>query len=153
MHRVLIILTVLIASTCLGLCLEGCGRSSRPSAIRFTVPNGFRGIFVVTENTNASAPTVDAGGTYIISVPRSAQIIVNDTRFLEHIASMSAAYADGTVLPAEMLHPISYFSDTVALYIVTVDSEGTYYFFVGTDREMASIYHSRDYTLGGVPDE
>lgn len=118
------------------------GSCDEPSRLSFSVPGGFRGVFVLIEDDDAPDPTVRADGTHVISVPASGRVRMNDTTFLEHISSMTAAYADGTPLPISMLEPSAPFTDAVALYLVSVDADGTYSFFVGTDRQMASIHES-----------
>ena len=146
-----IVVVVTISVSCL-LNISGCDGSADSSQLQFILPNHFRGVFVISEDPNAPPATVGGDGVYRLRVPKSARIKVQDTSFLNLIGSMKAKYVNGGRLPAMTLNSQPPYSDEVSLNIVRGDSDGSFYFFVGTDRDKAALYKSGDLELGGVKD-
>lgn len=131
------------------LWMGACEPMRGPSRIHFTVPTGFRGVFSIAAVPGGKVPPV-VGGVVQITVPTTAIVMVSDDEFLERIGAMSATYSDGAVLQTQMMQPLPPFSGRVSLYLATVSSRGTYYFFVGTDQEMSDLYVSRKFEVGST---
>ena len=132
------------------IALFGCNNHDDCSKVIFTVPNDYCGTFAVIEDQDAPQARIDEDGTYALVVPANGKVKIKSTLFLSCINSLLGAYENGNRLAGRLLPPTTPFSDQTYLQQYTVDASGTYYFFVGSDREMATLYDTRDITLGGV---
>jgi len=124
--------------------MYGLNRMSQPKQIKFIVPSGFTGRFIIRENIPNGTEIHRVGGKYVFMIPPSGQLdvrgedpIIGDwhQETIVDSAGRSLPLGDATVLPPH----------TRALYGGSCDDKGTVDYFVGTQAEWAA------YRLGPNP--
>ena len=106
---------------------SGCGRNE--TSVRFALPEGFRGVFQISEDAQNGADLSRSNGMLLIVVPTNGQVIVKDWSFLTHWHSETAIFPNG-----KLISEADY--DTNALALHGLFSEGhTNWILVGTERE------------------
>jgi hypothetical protein len=140
-----------LLSVGLWLTCFACGCSDRGGKpVHFIIPDSYRGLFVITENPNASAiPVID--GRYCITVPSDGRVKVKSMRPLRVWHSETAAFASGEHLPKDNIHLIA----------VTTYADGSTYYLIGTRMEGEYAQHvsqkeiplGRPITIEDVPEE
>lgn len=114
--------------------------------VRFVLPDGFTGMFVVRypdqargEAANAAFVQSAPDGVWEIHVPPNGEAILTDMRLLRDWHQTQARYASGTTLPVavEVPSPNSTPPDTttVSLWHGATTTDGSTWFLVGTARD------------------
>ena len=118
----------------LALAILGCDRHGTP--VRFVLPEGFHGVFQISEDRQQGVDLVKSNGMLLVIVPTNGLVVVKDWSFLSVWHSEAAVFPDGELISEEDY-------DTNAVVLHGLFSEGhTYWALVGTDRE-ARIAGSR----------
>ena len=114
--------------------LSACHREG-PS-VDFIVPDGFRGVFQISPKDGAH-PIKLVNGRYIIEVPSSGTLYVDDMRPFRQWHQERAFFKSGSPLPDSILAGDS---DSIRLHGLSTDSNDNSWWLVGTDSEK-EIFH------------
>lgn len=106
------------------------------------VPDGYRGMLLVHQSSSEKEVSRTPDGAFRLDFSDNGQLFVRSTRFLEHIVEISATYVSGAELETNMLPVVAPYDDRVTLSVLSVDSDGTYYFLVGTEEDAIEWYRS-----------
>ena len=118
----------------LALAFLGCNRHGTP--VRFVLPEGFHGVFQISEDRQQGVDLVKSNGMLLVIVPTNGLAVVKDWSFLTVWHSETAVFPDGKLISEE-----DYDTNAVALH--GLFSQGhTNWVLVGTLRE-ARIAGSR----------
>ncbi len=105
----------------------GCDRHGTP--VRFVLPEGFHGVFQISEDPQRGVDLVKSNGMLLVTVPINGRVVVKDWSFLTVWHSETAIFPDGKVISGE-----DYDTNSVALH--SQASQGhTTWVVVGTARE------------------
>jgi len=111
----------------LALAFLGCDRHG--TLVRFVLPEGFHGVFQISEDREHGVDLVKSNGMLFINVPSNGLVIVKDLSFLAVWHSETAVFPDGKLISKEVY-------DTNAVVLHGLFSEGrTNWVLVGTLRE------------------
>lgn len=124
-------------------------RRNSDQGVLFVIPDGFRGVIKIQESPNAPQIAV-VNKEYVYRVPSNGALLVPTTASLEHLSDVRATFANGTALPVRQTPLAEPYDDDLALHVVTIDSDGTLYLLIGSERELERLYKTRDFTLGAV---
>ena len=114
---------------------------SRPPVVRFTIPNGFRGPFVVRETEGGIPPKQTSNHQYRIEVPPSGIAVIGKCRLFFQWHTPVPVYASGVSLPNEWsLDPED--ETTVAFWGLHTTGNKDHWYFVGTRSEVVDMYSS-----------
>ena len=138
------------ATICITVAVFTMAGCERPSSLHVVVPSGYRGVFKVGESPGASAPPRKHDGTVVLNIPASGVLMIPDTRPLEHVRSLTAEFSSGETLASPMLPMTPPYGPQIVLRQMSADSHGWFYFFIGSEAEIAQLFQSNDYRLGGV---
>lgn len=117
----------------------------------YIVPRGYRGVFMITKSRSADEVKRRDDGSYIYKIPESGVLRVPySTPLSNWVVSVVAEYDDGEPLAAPVQAELSPVAARLGLHKLSADSEGNYYYFVGTDEELILWWKTCDYRLGGV---
>lgn len=110
--------------------------SKEALSIHFRLPEDFAGMFVVIDSPKGKT-IAKAGNTYILEIPRTRTLLVNNAAFMYKWHLLSAEYPTGKRLVSGGLNDPP--DDQVKLFEVTATSDNDMFYFVGTTREIGSI--------------
>ncbi|SRR6266481_167829 len=111
----------------LALVFFGCDRHGTP--VRFVLPEGFHGVFQISEDPQHGVDLVKSNGMLLVTVPTNGRVVVKDWRFLTVWHSETAVFPDGKVISEE-----DYDTNSVVLHAQASQGHTTWV-VVGTDRE------------------
>lgn len=114
----------------------GCSSEVRISIV---LPDGYQGVFHVIPLETSPTTAQHHNGRYEYVIPSSGVLMTPDASAFGEWHSLKAAFSDGTQLHVSDQNGSPPFEDKLGLFSLGVDSEGVRKFFVGTDREYASI--------------
>jgi hypothetical protein len=120
--------------------------------IKFVIPKGFRGAFVVEEDPDAGPAPKDSDGAWVYSIGADGRLRARTVAPFRSWHETIAAYSDGTKIEFSSIGPIEPYKDaTVKLRTLFADSDGRHYFLVGTEEELADAAKNRaGLEMGGV---
>lgn len=134
-HGVLVVSAVIVRLAAWGgwVLVDSLIPSSR---MCFILPDGFTGVFRIREDRTAPPPGRRPDGTYVFEIPPSGSLLSRAVSPFRRIGSISGEYASGQKLAAaSVLETVPSGSPAVRLHILHTDSDGWYYWYIGTDRE------------------
>ena len=127
-----VVLALLIGET-------GCGRDS-PTML-FILPNGFSGLFVISEDRNNGVILDRTNNAYPLEIPENGRLAVKSFAPFNHWHKVSAKFKDGKNLPVATTTRTS----EIALHeLPSVGGIGIYY-FVGSQSEFDAISRKHDF--------
>jgi hypothetical protein len=152
-HRVGLIIGVVAAAALLILGWKWLRRGASVHQLRFVLPDGYRGVFVLAADPSAPAVFPERDNTYVYVIPASGQLNVRTLAPLEQWHSTSAVSTSGAPIPAAQTSPAEPYSGEVRLHHLVTDSAGRSYFLVGTDAEaVQASKRGPPFSLGGGPE-
>ena len=118
----------------LSLTFLGCDRKGPP--IRFVLPEGFHGVFQISEDKQQGVDLIKSNGMFFVIVPTNGFVVIKDWSFQPDWHQETAIFPDGKSISEEDF-------DTNAVVLHDLFSEGhTNWILVGTYKE-AQIAISR----------
>ena len=95
-------------------------------------------------------PQGPEGDVFRYEIPDDGVLRVRDAEPIGSWHTTTAEYRGGAPLPVQTLGPIPPFTEDVKLRSISADSQGNYYFLVGTDAELDHASRSPELPLGKV---
>ena len=91
-------------------------------------------------------------GAHVYVIPSSGILIASTTKPLHRVVNTTAEYSSGAQIPWRRLGASKGQLQSDGLYDLYVDSEGWFYFFIGSDAEYDSVkaHPGRGFQLGGI---
>lgn len=113
--------------------------------VHYSIPDGYRGLFVITPDPNAPAIPLKKG-VYQVSIPANGHLKVKSVEPFLLWHSTTAAFPGGKLLPVDEIIP----ADEIKLHTLSTDSDHRHWYLVGTDREkeMSHFMNLHELQLG-----
>src|SRR5580704_9738297 len=113
----------------LPLLFLGCDRSGSP--VRFVLPEGFHGVFEISEDKRNGVDLVKSNGMLLVIVPTNGCVVVKDWGFLTVWHKETGIFPDGKVISEEDPD-----TNAVSLHADLFSEGHTNWVLVGTLREV-----------------
>jgi hypothetical protein len=121
----------------LGMTLTGCGR--RASNVHFILPDGYRGVFRIKSDPKGPAVTRRDDGAFVYLIPSAGSLITSTTKPLLSVESVTGEFRSGQQIPWNRLGRNAQPSKPPGIYNLHADSDGWFYFFLGTYDDLKAI--------------
>jgi hypothetical protein len=111
----------------LTLAFSGCKDKAQP--VRYVLPEGFHGVFQISEDSQKGVDLVKSNGVLFVTVPTNGIVVVKDCSFQMKWHQNTAIFPDGRIISEE-----DFDTNAVVLHEVFYTGQ-TNWILVGTDRE------------------
>jgi hypothetical protein len=108
--------------------LLSCDKSGAP--VQFSVPDGFHGVFKVSVDRQHGMRPAQSNGVWVVVVPTNAHLRIADDRYFTRWHSETASFYSGKPIIDDGTS-----TNSIALRSLFADSDGNYWWLVGTTRE------------------
>lgn len=123
------------------------------SSVRFVVPDGYRGMFCIREHPDGIDNIHSDDGRIVYEIPPKGFLDVRDASHFRLTKSNIVVTRSGRVFPELPWPAAPPFDDRIGFSILSVSSDGWYWFLIGTERELYEYFNGHEEVVGGVKDQ